>query len=621
LLHRDLKPANVMLTPHGLKVLDFGLARAPRLGSTSLATEEGTIAGTIVGTPGYLAPEVINGAAPDERVDIFAAGAVLFEMLCARPAFPGATPLAIVHAVLHERPPALTGGPVVAALDRVVRQALDKEPRRRFESAQAMAAAIRVVQRPDVSTPVIARATRRMVVLPFRALRQDTDAEFLCASLPDAVTATLSQLQSVVLRSALLGARFGPAPDLAQLAAEGDVDVALTGSLFRAGDDIRMTAQLIEVPGGVVLQSSTYQAPARNIVDLHDAIVQNIVRGLSEHLSAGERDALIKHAPASQTAYALFLRGNELTRDRRRVAEAVSRYQESLALDPHYAPAWAQMGRAYRLRAKYEADPSDHLEAARNALDRALALDPDLDLAHSVYAQLEADTGSSRAAMERLVRRGLQGAAAPEIYGSLVYACRFCGLTAESITFHHEARRRDPSMSTSVTQTYFQSGDYLRSLETAGDDIGYIGPTSLDAMGRTGDAIDELRKRVQADMSIGGGRLLLESLLAALEGDREQCVALTHQFGGAGYVGCEAQAYLARQLIRVGELSLGLEMLERSIRAGFHHVQWFETDPWWQAARGSGGFVRLLDFARSEHDRSRRAFDDAGGERLLAVRN
>jgi serine/threonine protein kinase len=618
LLHRDLKPANLMMTPHGLKVLDFGLARAPLLTSQTMATEEGTLAGMLVGTPAYMAPEVLNGALPDVRTDIFAVGAVLFEMLAARPAFAGPTPIAIAHAVLNDRPPALSGGPEVAALDRVLRQALSKDASDRYASATEMAAAIRAIRRPDVATAVHARATRRMIVLPFRALRHDDDTEFLCASLPDAVTATLSQLDSVVMRSALVGARFGHAPDFARLASEADVDVALSASLFRVGDDMRVTAQLIDVPGGAVLHSDTFQLASHNIVELHDTLVQHIVRGLAGQFSPRERDVLNRHAPASQTAYALFLRGNELARDRRRMADAVARYRESLALDASYAPGWAQLGRAYRLRSKYESNPEEHHRLAHDALDRALSIDPELDLAHGVYAQLEADSGRSREAMRRLVQRAARRGAATDIYAGLVYACRFCGLAEESIVFHQEAKRLDPGVPTSVTQTYFQTGDYVRCLETAGEDLGYIGPAALDAMGRRQNAIDELRNRLQAGLPPSGGRLLIESLLATLENDTSRCVELVNQFLGGGYIGCEAQAYAARQLVHLGEIELGLTLLNGSVEAGFHHTGWLERDPWWHPARHTDAFAHILARASAERALSQAAFASAGGHELLA---
>src|SRR5215218_882104 len=145
LIHRDLKPSNLFLTPHGVKLLDFGLARPV---STTLGTDTATLlteAGTIVGTPNYMAPEQVRGEALDARADLFAMAAMFFEMLSGRLAFSGATMIDVLHAVLHEQPPALSGGATVAGLDRVIHRALQKHSNDRYESALVMAAAIREV--------------------------------------------------------------------------------------------------------------------------------------------------------------------------------------------------------------------------------------------------------------------------------------------------------------------------------------------------------------------------------------------------------------------------------------------------------------------------------------------
>src|SRR5204863_4569224 len=135
-VHRDLKPSNVFLTPHGVKLLDFGLA-LPSASGASVSSDETPLTGTgvIVGTPRYMAPEQVTGEPLDARSDLFAAGAILFEMLAGRPAFGGRNLVEILHATLYEQPPALTGSPAVAAADRVVRRALAKRPSDRPASA------------------------------------------------------------------------------------------------------------------------------------------------------------------------------------------------------------------------------------------------------------------------------------------------------------------------------------------------------------------------------------------------------------------------------------------------------------------------------------------------------
>src|SRR5439155_9002878 len=133
IIHRDLKPSNVFLTGHGVKLLDFGLARTTDSdpAQTLTTVTHLTRPGIAVGTPRYMAPEQVVGDAIDARTDLFATGAILFEMLAGRPAFGGGNVVEVLHATLHEQPPALTGSPAVAAMDRVIRQALSKRPSER----------------------------------------------------------------------------------------------------------------------------------------------------------------------------------------------------------------------------------------------------------------------------------------------------------------------------------------------------------------------------------------------------------------------------------------------------------------------------------------------------------
>src|SRR5262249_43366626 len=156
----------------------------------------------------------------------------------------------IMHATLHEQPPALTGSPAVAALDRVIRRALAKRPADRPTTAEAMAEELRAVRAAfGDETPSVARAVTRLVGLPVRILRPDPETDFLAFSLPDAIATSLSGVGSLVLRSSATAARFaGESPDLKALAAEIDVDRVVMGTLLRAGDQIQATAQLVEAP-------------------------------------------------------------------------------------------------------------------------------------------------------------------------------------------------------------------------------------------------------------------------------------------------------------------------------------------------------------------------------------
>ena len=310
-VHRDLKPSNVFLTPHGVKVLDFGVARPqPEQALTAAANLTGT--GVLVGTPRYIAPECVLGEAADASSDLFAVGAILFEILAGRPAFGGRTVPEVLRATVYEQPPALTGPPAVAAVDRVIRRALAKRPGDRPESADEMARQLRGIRIGDTGdVPAVAQVLTRLVVLPFRALRADPESDFLAFSLPDAIATSLSGTRSLIVRSSAVAARFaGEAPDLKALAAEADVDRVVTGTLLRSGEQVRAAVQLVEAPAGTLLASLTVQSSLGDLFRLQDDISKRVVQALSLPLVGLPTPT--PDVPRDAQAYELYLRANEL---------------------------------------------------------------------------------------------------------------------------------------------------------------------------------------------------------------------------------------------------------------------------------------------------------------------
>jgi serine/threonine protein kinase len=259
IIHRDLKPSNVFLTSHGVKLLDFGLARMnePDLTRSLDTIADLTRTGVVVGTPRYMAPEQVSGGTVGVATDLFATGAILFEMLAGRPAFSGRNVVEILHATVNEQPPALTGSPAVAAVDRVIRRALAKRAADRPASADVMADELRAVRGVSGDdTPALARTLTRLVVLPFRVLRPDPETDFLAFSLPDAISTSLSRFGSLIVRSSATAARLaGDAPDLKAIAVEADVDRVVMGTVLRSGDQLQATAQLVEAPSGTLIAS------------------------------------------------------------------------------------------------------------------------------------------------------------------------------------------------------------------------------------------------------------------------------------------------------------------------------------------------------------------------------
>lgn len=625
LVHRDLKPSNIFLTQHGIKLLDFGLSRSviPVVDEEATAITQLTQLshqGDLAGTPQYMAPEQLQGKEPDHRADLFATGAVLFEMLTGRKAFSGRNAIEVFHAILHEQPPALTGSAAISAVDLIVRRALAKKPDERYNSAQSMSDDLRTAMMlEDTGNPAQARAMTRLIVLPFRMLRPDPEIDFLTFSLPDAITNSLFGLTSLVVRSSVAASKYaGPAPDLKQIAAEAEVDIVLTGALLRSGEQLRVSAQLAEAASGTVIWSQTSQMNLKEIFQLQDEIVQRVVQSLELPLTARENRLLRHDVPANATAYEFYLRANQLATDWGQTFTARDLYLDCVGRDPNYAPAWARLGRCYRVLAKYGGDDDD-FSRAESAFRRSLELNADLTLAHNLFAGLEADLGRAESAMLRLLERARTNRSDPNLFSGLVYACRFCGLLDASVAAHQHACRLDPHIPTSVTQSYFMSGDFRLALETSGGDFGYMEALALASLGREREALDLLRNREQRPAQHPLIRFFLSSLRALLEGKSQESLAMSEQGIAAIRRGGEELFYFVRQLSYLGETERAVFELERAIEQGFFCHAALLRDPWLNALRPDSRFINILSKAKSRHEAARNMFVEAGGMQILGA--
>jgi eukaryotic-like serine/threonine-protein kinase len=333
----------------------------------------------------------------------------------------------------------------------------------------------------------------RLIVLPFRVLRPNPEIDFLAFSLLDAIANSLSGLESLIVRSSLAAARFaGEAPNLKTIAEEADVDVVLTGTLLTSGSQLRISTQLMETPSGALIWSKTSQVALRDIFQLQDDLVNRIVESLSLPLTAREHRRLKHDVPASPTAYEYYLRGNLLYHDWAKMSVARDLYLRCVEEDPQYARAWARLGRCHRLIAKWSGESDENLVRAKDALEQALQLSPDLPLAHHLYAQLEADLGRAQDAMVRLLGRAEVSSNDPELFAGLTHVCRYCGLLEASLTAHEQARRLDPQVRTSVAHTHFMLGDYsaVPAYSSGGDHLGVVLPLALSHLGREREALD-----------------------------------------------------------------------------------------------------------------------------------
>jgi serine/threonine protein kinase/tetratricopeptide (TPR) repeat protein len=619
IVHRDLKPSNVFLSTQGVKLLDFGLAKpiAPHSDDGRTQTEL-TAHGVIAGTPRYSSPEQVTGKPVDARSDLFAAAAILFEALAGKPAFAGNSAMELFHAVLYETPPALSGSQAISAVDRIVRRAMDKSPANRFAAADEMAAELRAVIRLDDSgTPVETRTVKRLIVLPFRALRSDPETDFLAFSLPDAIAASLAGLSSLVVRSSLAAARFaGAVLDLRLIAKEVDVDAVLTGTLLRAGTQLRLTTQLVEAPSGTLIWSKASQVELRDIFQLQDTLVSGVVESLALPLTVGDRQQLAHDAPANATAYDLYLRANEAGKVFSGFSEAIGLYEQCVALDPGYAPAWARLGRARWLVGKFTEGAAEHLAEGRSAIERALELNPDLPLAHNLYTNIQVDQGRALDALRRLLKRLRSSKTDPELLAGLTHASRYCGLLQASLEAHRQARRLDPNIPTTVSHTYFAMGDYQGALEASGPDFGYFTALRVAMLGRVEEAIAILKEKEHA-VSERIGRVFMSSLRTLLEGNREASLKTSHELMTGTFRDPEGKYYLARQLAYLSDSGRATRLLKDTVDQGYFCYPQMAADPWLDPIRGDAEFKRLLDRAKVLHQEAIEVFRTEGGPPLL----
>jgi serine/threonine protein kinase len=616
ILHRDLKPSNVFLTERGVKLLDFGLARAATASDQPALTQPDMV----VGTPNYLSPEQLAGKDLDGRSDLFAVGAVLYEMLAGRQAFSGRTLPQIFNAIVNEEPPQLGGSDAVASLERVIRRALAKRPERRYANAEAMTSDLRVGLLLAGSSGALTRAQplRRLIVLPFRALRDDDDTNFLAFSLPDAISSSLTSLDSIVVRSTLAAARLKlDEVDLAEVAEKADVDIVLTGTLLRAGDQLRVTNQLVDAHNGAVIWTQTSQVSMGDIFQLQDSLTRRIVESLQVPLTAHDEKALRQDVPADPKAYELYLRANRHSLSSARWVEARDLYLECLAIDPGFAPAWARLGRLYRLLSQFSLGDQENHERALQAFRRALEINPDLPIAHHLYTNLEVDMGKAEEAMVRLIHRAAEHPTDAELFAGLVQSCRYCGLLEPAIAAHEHAVRLDPGVRTSIHHAHWMRGNYEAAIRLNVDDPPMIVVLALDLSGRRAEAI-EACARIEEQLP-GMMRDYMRSLRFVMEERKAEARALIEAMLKAGPARdpC-ARYYTARAMAGAG-VEGALAMLASSVDGGFSCFDFFARDPWLASLRGQPEFSAILRRSEARERHARAAYIEAGGDRVLGV--
>ena len=460
------------------------------------------------------------------------------------------------------------------------------------------------------------RATR-LLVLPFRMLRPDADIEFLAFSLPEALTSSLGGLRSLVVRSSMAAARFANGSmDPKGIGLEADVDLIVTGTLLRAGNEVRVATQLTDASNGTLLWSHSAQTPVGEVFALQDDLTHRIVSALSLPLTNREQQILRSDVPSSARAYEYFLRGNQLSHDSKQWSVARDLYMQCVDEDPGYAPAWARLGRIHHVVGKYlpTGTPQD-LVRAEAAFRRALEVNPDLTMAHKLFAQLEVDLGRAHDAMVRLTERA--HTADPELLAGLVSTCRYCGLLDASVAAHLRALELEPKIRTSVGHTWFLQADHARVVTLKVADYPYIVAISLAELGRAEEALSVLR-----DLDQEVPTRLRDFILAArmlLEGRPAESIAAVGRVVASDFRDPEGLFYLSRHLAHLNEIGAALDLFERVVAGGFFCFPAMARDPWLDSLRGKPAFSRLLQRAQAQHQEALDAFQSLQGDKVLSA--
>lgn len=455
----------------------------------------------------------------------------------------------------------------------------------------------------------------RLLVLPLQVLAPNLAAEFLARSLPDAIASSLTGIDWLSVRAPfdLQGLVQDRASTLA------DTDVVLEGSLGEVAGQTRVMLRLLRVPSGHVL----YTEQATVALDALHHLQARVSEAVAAHLATQFGHALPARVEAGVSAtpgaYVLYLRANQLAYETSQWAAAQALYEAALREAPDYAPAWARLGRCHRVIAKFGAPPTTARESftrAEDALARALALDPDLSLAHNLYAHLEVDLGRPEQAMLRLVRRLASQPHAPDLFAGLVHVLRYCGLLSLSVAAHRRARALDTTVPTSVHHTWWMQGEYEQALGETFGDIGYMPGLALASLGRDREAIAALqwRERETTDTRVRG---YLVSLRALLEGRREECLEALQRLRLP--VDAEARYYVARTYAALGEHDTALAELAQVVEGGFLCHDTFGRDPWLAALRTDARFTALVEQARTRSQHAAAEFERAGGRARLHV--
>lgn len=590
IVHRDVKPANIFLNERGqAKILDFGLAKlevALAAGASSLDTigdvrNDLTNPGTAMGTVAYMSPEQARGQATDARTDIFSFGAVLYQMATGILPFQGDTSAVVFEAILNREPmPATLLNPKVPSeFQRIIGKALEKDRALRYQSAHDMKTDLIRLKRdldsgnrpaaahPSSGVAAAAAAEKSLAVLYFENLSGAKEDEYFRDGMTEDVITELSKIRTlrVYPRPTVVAFR-DKSVTARQIAQQLGANFVLGGSLRRAGNRIRITAQLVDTQTEFPLWSERFDRELQDVFEVQDEIARKIAEALRITLSPQEQKAIEAKPTGNAQAYDFFLRGRSYARrvTRPDLELAIQMYERATEMDAAFASAYAGLAYVYGLFHEWHARGDQQwLEKAKQACDKAVALSPDM----------------------------------PEVLTARARVAYTQNEPAEAIRFAQLAIRQKPDTDGAywcLGQAYFVTKQFeaaanlaTQAAEFAGDDYNCYIPyvNSLTRLERTDEAFalrEQQSKVMKRHLEIVPedvrARILLSSIYALLKDETnavaevKTAVALRPNDSNILYNAACTYALLNRK-------QDALVLLKRSKEAGFLNMQWAANDP------------------------------------------
>ena len=660
-----------------LNRMQIGMAVRATLSGHALVTTE---PGIVRGTARYMSPEQARGVAVDARSDIFSLGSVMYEMLTGRVAFGGETASDVIAEILkgNPTPPEELAPEVPADIARIVGKALRKDRETRYQSVADLLldlrdykqeaefqAKLKVPSRPQlkkstsgrakaapavasdqlsrsrswwlwpaavvliailtiaylvftrVHTPPVTRGPRSLAVLPFRNLNGDPKTDFLGFSLANEIITKLDYVNSLTVRPSSSVDRYrDQVIDPKEVAADLNVDTLLTGTFIKDGDDLRITAQLVDVKPEKILWREAIDLKYDKLLEVQDRVAQQIIKQLELKLSPAETANLKPEKPISTAAYEDYLRGIDLY-SLNDFAAAIQMLQKATALEPNYAPAWAHLGRAYTTNASLQFGGREQYGLAEAAYEKAIQLNPGLADPKIYLANLLTDTGRVEQAVP-LLRSVLQESPNnAEAHWELGYAYRFAGMLQESAAESEQARQYNPQVkiSSSAINSYLYLGEYDKFMQSLPpNDSAYIlfyrGLTEyyMDNHEQAARDFDRAFDKDPALLPANVGKAISYSVAHENAQGLELLRQTEDKIEERGVSDPEGIYKVAQAFAVLGDKASALHMLRHSIGGGFFCYPYFVRDPLLKNLRSEPEFQELMKQAERRHEQFKNTF-------------